>query len=200
MFARCLLGCRGTARQYPASGGSPTGQVAYSTVQADIESTDLTPEQQTLNLRAHRSSCPGSRRQPDDPYLRLGPGSGHPGTVTGYPPSSGATAPSASRSAATEHSASHLISGTLSGRPRCRSRMALGVAGTVTEMSERAGGLDQEVARWTGRTAGGFIQDVFRVGCRMSGRAGGPACPGSLTRPTPGGHLDDREGFSVRTD
>jgi hypothetical protein len=27
--------------------------------------------------------------------------------------------------------------------------------------------------------------------------AGGPACPGSLTRPAPGEHFDDCEGFSV---
>jgi hypothetical protein len=38
-----------------------------------------------------------------------------PGTVTGYSLSSGATVSSASRSAAAEHSASHFISGTLSG-------------------------------------------------------------------------------------
>jgi YceI-like domain len=44
--------------------------------------------------------------------------SASPGTVTGYPLSSRATAPSASRSAAAEHSASHFTSGTLSMRPR----------------------------------------------------------------------------------
>ena len=37
------------------------------------------------------------------------------GTVARYPLSSGATARSASRNAASEHSASHFISGTLSG-------------------------------------------------------------------------------------
>ena len=39
-----------------------------------------------------------------------------PGTVTGYPLSSGATTRRASPSATAEHSASHFISGTLSGR------------------------------------------------------------------------------------
>src|ERR1017187_2639783 len=36
VFARCLLGCRGTARHCPASGGSRTGGVADSTVRAEI--------------------------------------------------------------------------------------------------------------------------------------------------------------------
>jgi hypothetical protein len=44
-------------------------------------------EQRTLNLRAYRSSCRGSRRQPTDFYLRLGPGSASSTDVAdGTPP------------------------------------------------------------------------------------------------------------------
>jgi hypothetical protein len=49
LFARCLLGCPGTTRQHPASGGTETGQVAHSPVFTGTQSTDLIAEQRTLN-------------------------------------------------------------------------------------------------------------------------------------------------------
>lgn len=52
-----------------------------------VEYSNRTPEQRTLNLQAHRSSCRGSRPQPNDYYLRLGPGSASSADVAdGTPP------------------------------------------------------------------------------------------------------------------
>jgi len=60
MFARCLLGCRGTARHGPASGGSQTGGTAYSSAPTGIESTDLVPGQRTLNPRVRHCDVPAA--------------------------------------------------------------------------------------------------------------------------------------------
>jgi len=78
----------------------------------------------------------------------------HPGTVTGYPLSSGATALSASRSAATEHSASHCISGNPIRRLGLPFSHDAGSSRHRYRVSERVGGLDHEARRRPHRTVG----------------------------------------------
>ena len=49
MFAPCLLGCRGTSRQHPASSVTVTCVIADDPVVNGMESTELIAEQRTLN-------------------------------------------------------------------------------------------------------------------------------------------------------
>ena len=60
MFAPCLLGCRGTSRQHPASSVTATCTITVDTAENGIESTDLIAEQRTPNPRelTRRSTAP----------------------------------------------------------------------------------------------------------------------------------------------
>ena len=91
MFARCLLGCRGTTRQRPVPGGSGSRGLPHNPAGCSIRrhrkvfSNTLSSG---LLICGHIGPVAGgSRRQPTDLYLRLGPGSASSADVAdGTPP------------------------------------------------------------------------------------------------------------------